>query len=50
MDIERCPGVGDAEKVRIVPTFKIYKLGTRMKEIVCPSKEALESSVRHYSL
>ncbi|KAF3600368.1 hypothetical protein F2Q69_00038328 [Brassica cretica] len=50
VDIERCPGVGDAEKVRIVPTFKIYKLGTRMKEIVCPSKEALESSVRHYSL
>ncbi|KAJ4886684.1 tetratricopetide-repeat thioredoxin-like 2 [Raphanus sativus] len=50
VEIEKCPAVGDAEKVRIVPTFKIYKLGTRMKEIVCPSKEALESSVRHYSL
>ncbi|KAF8086158.1 hypothetical protein N665_0633s0010 [Sinapis alba] len=50
VEIEKCPVVGDAEKVRVVPTFKIYKLGTRMKEIVCPSKEALESSVRHYSL
>ncbi|KAG2317831.1 hypothetical protein Bca52824_020953 [Brassica carinata] len=50
VEIEKCPAVGDAEKVRVVPTFKIYKLGTRMKEIVCPSKEALESSVRHYSL
>ncbi|KAJ0244730.1 TPR repeat-containing thioredoxin TTL2 [Hirschfeldia incana] len=50
VEIEKCPAVGDAEKVRVVPTFKIYKLGSRMKEIVCPSKEALESSVRHYSL
>ncbi|CAH8391247.1 unnamed protein product [Eruca vesicaria subsp. sativa] len=50
VEIENCPAVGDAEKVRVVPTFKIYKLGVRMKEIVCPSKEALESSVRHYSL
>ncbi|KAJ0264096.1 TPR repeat-containing thioredoxin TTL2 [Hirschfeldia incana] len=50
VEIEKCPGVGDAEKVRVVPTFKIYKVGIRMKEIVCPSKEALEISVRHYGL
>ncbi|KAF8110454.1 hypothetical protein N665_0083s0021 [Sinapis alba] len=50
VEIEKCPAVGDAEKVRVVPTFKIYKVGIRMKEIVCPSKEALEISVRHYGL
>ncbi|KAG2309771.1 hypothetical protein Bca52824_029519 [Brassica carinata] len=50
VEIEKCPEVGDAEKVRVVPTFKIYKVGIRMKEIVCPSKEALEISVRHYGL
>lgn len=48
--MEKCPEVGDAEKVRVVPTFKFYKNGIRVKEIVCPSKEALENSVRHYSL
>ncbi|ESQ48482.1 hypothetical protein EUTSA_v10022096mg [Eutrema salsugineum] len=50
VEIEKCPLVGDAEKVRVVPAFKIYKLGIRMKEIVCPSREALENSVRHYGL
>ncbi|CAH2053672.1 unnamed protein product [Thlaspi arvense] len=50
VEIEKCPGVADAEKVRVVPTFKIYKLGIRMKVIVCPSKEALEHSVRQYGL
>ncbi|KFK38846.1 hypothetical protein AALP_AA3G167800 [Arabis alpina] len=50
VEIEKCPAVGDAERVRVVPTFKFYKNGIRVKEIVCPSKEALESSVRHYSL
>ncbi|XP_010502364.1 PREDICTED: TPR repeat-containing thioredoxin TTL2-like [Camelina sativa] len=50
VEIVKCPAVGDAERVRVVPTFKIYKLGIRMKEIVCPSKEALEKTVRHYGL
>ncbi|CAN8269323.1 unnamed protein product [Cochlearia groenlandica] len=50
VEIEKCPAVADAEKVRVVPTFKIYKLGARMKEIVCPSKESLEKLVRLYSL
>ncbi|ESQ30089.1 hypothetical protein EUTSA_v10011281mg [Eutrema salsugineum] len=49
VDIDKCPSIGNAENVRVVPTVKIYKNGTRVKEIVCPSKEVLEYSVRHYS-
>ncbi|EOA39808.1 hypothetical protein CARUB_v10008469mg [Capsella rubella] len=49
VDIEKCPSIGNAENVRVVPTVKIYKNGSRVKEIVCPSREVLEYSVRHYS-
>ncbi|XP_027928304.1 TPR repeat-containing thioredoxin TTL1 [Vigna unguiculata] len=49
VDIEENPGVATAENVRIVPTLKIYKNGSRVKEMVCPSREMLEHSVRHYS-
>ncbi|KAJ9182975.1 hypothetical protein P3X46_006901 [Hevea brasiliensis] len=49
LDIENNPAVANAENVRIVPTFKIYKNGNRVKEIVCPSRDMLEHSVRHYS-
>ncbi|CAL9218796.1 unnamed protein product [Arabidopsis halleri] len=49
VDIDKCPSIGNAENVRVVPTVKIYKNGSRVKEIVCPSKEVLEYSVRHYS-
>ncbi|KAH7544038.1 hypothetical protein JRO89_XS15G0090300 [Xanthoceras sorbifolium] len=49
VDIDASPGVANAENVRIVPTFKIYKNGSRVKEIVCPSRDMLEHSVRHYS-
>lgn len=49
VDVEETPAVAAAENVRIVPTFKIYKKGSRVKEMVCPSPEVLESSVRHYS-
>ncbi|XWS10082.1 hypothetical protein CRYUN_Cryun39dG0045100 [Craigia yunnanensis] len=37
VDINESPAVANAENVRIVPTFKIYKNGSRVKEIVCPS-------------
>ncbi|XP_052178903.1 TPR repeat-containing thioredoxin TTL1 [Diospyros lotus] len=50
VDVEESPAVAIAENVRILPTFKIYKNGSRVKEMVCPSPEVLESSVRHYSL
>ncbi|GAV64063.1 Thioredoxin domain-containing protein/TPR_2 domain-containing protein/TPR_8 domain-containing protein/TPR_11 domain-containing protein [Cephalotus follicularis] len=49
VDIEESPAVATAEKVRIVPTFKIYKNGSRVKEIICPSRDMLEHSVRYYS-
>ncbi|XP_022717262.1 TPR repeat-containing thioredoxin TTL1-like [Durio zibethinus] len=49
VDIDESPTVANAENVRIVPTFKIYKNGSRVKELVCPSREMLEHSVRHYS-
>ncbi|XP_059661430.1 TPR repeat-containing thioredoxin TTL1 [Cornus florida] len=49
VDVEESQAVANAENVRIVPTFKIYKNGSRVKEMICPSPEVLESSVRHYS-
>ncbi|XP_010479885.1 PREDICTED: TPR repeat-containing thioredoxin TTL1-like [Camelina sativa] len=49
VDIDKCSSIGNAENVRVVPTVKIYKNGSRVKEIVCPSREVLEYSVRHYS-
>ncbi|KAL8205453.1 hypothetical protein R6Q57_009004 [Mikania cordata] len=49
VDIEESPTIASVENVRIVPTIKIYKKGNRLKEMVCPSREVLESSVRHYS-
>ncbi|KAJ7981813.1 TPR repeat-containing thioredoxin TTL1-like [Quillaja saponaria] len=49
VDIEESPVIASAENVRIVPTFKIYKNGGRVKEIICPSRDMLEHSVRHYS-
>ncbi|KAL1216101.1 TPR repeat-containing thioredoxin TTL1 [Cardamine amara subsp. amara] len=45
VDIDKCPSIGNAENVRVVPTLKIYKNGTRVKEIVCPSREVLEYSI-----
>ncbi|KAL1537937.1 TPR repeat-containing thioredoxin TTL1-like [Salvia divinorum] len=50
VDIEESASIAHAENVRIVPTFKIYKKGARVKEMICPSPEVLESSVRHYSI
>ncbi|XP_042019384.1 TPR repeat-containing thioredoxin TTL1-like [Salvia splendens] len=50
VDIEESPSIAHAEDVRIVPTFKIYERGTRVKEVICPSPEVLESSVRHYNI
>ena len=42
--------ISRAEKVQIAPMFKIYKKGIVVKEMIRPSREALESSVRHYSI
>ncbi|XP_073312704.1 TPR repeat-containing thioredoxin TTL1-like isoform X1 [Primulina huaijiensis] len=50
VNIEESPAIANAENVRSVPTIKIYKNGIRVKEMVCPSPEILESSLRHYSM
>ncbi|KAL2466780.1 TPR repeat-containing thioredoxin TTL1 [Abeliophyllum distichum] len=50
VDVEESPAIACAENVSIVPTFKIYRKGSRVKEMVCPTPEVLESSVRHYSI
>ncbi|WOH03023.1 hypothetical protein DCAR_0522414 [Daucus carota subsp. sativus] len=48
-DVLESPAIANTENVRVVPTIKIYKNGSRVKEMICPSPEVLESSVRHYS-
>ncbi|XP_076930644.1 TPR repeat-containing thioredoxin TTL1-like [Bidens hawaiensis] len=50
VDLEESPEIANAENVRVVPTIKIYKKGSRVKEMVCPSAEVLESSLRHFTL
>ncbi|KAI7735869.1 hypothetical protein M8C21_017744, partial [Ambrosia artemisiifolia] len=50
VDLEESLEIANAENVRVVPTIKIYKKGSRVKEMVCPSPEVLEASLRHYSL
>ncbi|XP_047341919.1 TPR repeat-containing thioredoxin TTL1-like [Impatiens glandulifera] len=49
VDIEETRSIAIAENVRIVPTIKIYRNGCRIKEMICPTPEFLESSVKHYS-
>ncbi|WOL08270.1 inactive TPR repeat-containing thioredoxin TTL3-like [Canna indica] len=49
VDVSEIPAVAMAENVRAVPTFKIYKSGTKVKEMIFPTHQMLEYSVRHYS-
>lgn len=49
VNVDESPMVARAENVRVVPTFKIYKDGTRVKEMICPSLQVLRYSVRHYA-
>ncbi|KAL5864724.1 hypothetical protein ACOSQ3_002238 [Xanthoceras sorbifolium] len=50
VDVEESFAVAKAEIIRTVPTFKIYKNGAKVKEMVCPSHQLLEDTVRNYSL
>ncbi|XP_078431564.1 TPR repeat-containing thioredoxin TTL1-like [Wolffia australiana] len=50
VDVDESPEVASSEGVKIVPTFKIYKQGSRVKEMICPSKQVLEYSVVHYGV
>ncbi|KAF5207113.1 Tpr repeat-containing thioredoxin ttl1 [Thalictrum thalictroides] len=46
VDVEKSSVIAKVGNVRIVPAFKIYKNGNRVNEMVCPSQQELESSVR----
>ncbi|KAF8714288.1 hypothetical protein HU200_027747 [Digitaria exilis] len=50
VDVNESSAVARAENVRTIPTFKIYKNGMRVKEMICPSQQLLEYSVRHYGI
>lgn len=50
VDVEENPYLAKAESVSFVPTFKIYKNGFKVKEIVGPTHQALENVVSHFSL
>ncbi|XWS33044.1 hypothetical protein CRYUN_Cryun22dG0043900 [Craigia yunnanensis] len=50
VDVEESLAVAKAESIRLVPTFKIYKHGDKVKEMICPSHQSLEDSVRNYIL
>lgn len=44
--MEESSVIAKAESIRSVPTFKIYKNGEKVKEMVRPSHQFLEDSVR----
>ncbi|PAN29701.1 hypothetical protein PAHAL_5G245100 [Panicum hallii] len=50
VNVDSSPLVAKAENVRIVPTFKIYKDGVKVKEMICPTLHVLSYTVRHYSV
>lgn len=47
VDVEECLAIAKAEGIRTVPTFKIYKNGTKVKEMIRPTHQFLEESVRN---
>ena len=49
-EVEESPTVAKAESIKSVPTFKIYKNGGKVNEMICPSHQYLEYSVRYQRL
>ncbi|XP_051152020.1 TPR repeat-containing thioredoxin TTL1-like [Andrographis paniculata] len=50
VDVDTGNAIARAENIQVAPTFKIYKKGIQLKEMIRPSPESLESSVRHYGV
>ncbi|MCO5548208.1 hypothetical protein L7F22_001665 [Adiantum nelumboides] len=50
VDVEELPYLARIESITFIPTFKIYKDGQKLKEIIGPSHQSLEYAVSHYSL
>ncbi|CAJ2660584.1 unnamed protein product [Trifolium pratense] len=46
VDVEECLAIAKAESIRSVPTFKIYKNGEKVKEMIRPTLQFLEDSVK----
>ncbi|KAK7401923.1 hypothetical protein VNO78_13792 [Psophocarpus tetragonolobus] len=46
VDVEECLAIAKAESIRSVPTFKIYKKGEKVKDMIRPTHQLLEDSVR----
>ncbi|KAF3547895.1 hypothetical protein DY000_02002343 [Brassica cretica] len=50
VDVEESLALAKAESIRKVPTFKMYKNGDKVKEMICPSHQFLEDSIKHFLL
>ncbi|KAH0882125.1 hypothetical protein HID58_058221 [Brassica napus] len=50
VDVEESLALAKAESIRKVPTFKMYKNGDKVKEMICPSHQFLEESIKHFLL
>ncbi|CAF2265381.1 unnamed protein product [Brassica napus] len=50
VDVDESLALAKAESIKKVPTFKVYKEGEKVKEMVCPSHKLLEDSVTHFLL
>ncbi|MCO5573829.1 hypothetical protein L7F22_027604 [Adiantum nelumboides] len=50
VDVEDNPYLAKFECVSFIPTFKIYKSGQKLKEILGPTEQSLEYALRHYTM
>ncbi|KAG6541934.1 hypothetical protein Mapa_016659 [Marchantia paleacea] len=50
VDVDDLPYLAKLENVNFVPTFKVYKNGSKVLELCGPNEQALERAVIHYSL
>ncbi|XP_059663237.1 inactive TPR repeat-containing thioredoxin TTL3 [Cornus florida] len=50
VNVEQSAAIAKAESVSLVPTFNIYKNGDKVKEIISPRHQDLESLLRQQSL
>ncbi|CAN8318070.1 unnamed protein product [Cochlearia groenlandica] len=50
VDVEESLALAKAESIKKVPTFKMYKNGDKVKEMICPSHQFLEDTIKHFLL
>ncbi|KAI5063283.1 hypothetical protein GOP47_0021830 [Adiantum capillus-veneris] len=50
VNVEENPYLAKFECVSFIPTFKIYKSGQKVKEILGPTEQSLEYALRHYTM